>query len=84
MVIYSYQILSDKGRQGWIFDDTFREGSEPVRMVLGTTDCIAGLEIGLAGDEGPMPAMKYVALSCSVATLFATFCQQLFRSEICP
>lgn len=50
------------GRQGWIFDDTFREGSDPVRMVLGTTDCIAGLEIGLAGDEGPMPAMKYVIL----------------------
>ena len=50
------------GRQGWIFDDTFRDGSEPVRMTLGTTDCIQGLEIGLAGDEGPMPAMKYVAL----------------------
>ena len=29
-------------------------------MTLGTTDCIQGLEIGLAGDEGPMPAMKYV------------------------
>jgi hypothetical protein len=53
-------------------------------MVLGTTDCIAGLEIGLAGDEGPMPAMKYVALSCSVATLFATFLLLYNPDEICP
>ena len=48
------------GRQGWIFDDTFQDDKEPVRMTLGKTNCIAGLELGLAGDgqEGSMPAMK--------------------------
>lgn len=51
------------GRQGWVFDDTFQEGKDPVRMVLGTTNCIEGLEIGIAGDknedaEKAMPAMR--------------------------
>ena len=48
------------GRQGWVFDDTFEEGKEPVRMTLGKTNCIEGLELGLAGDgqDGGMPAMK--------------------------
>ena len=46
------------GRQGWIYDDTF--GREPVRLTVGTTNCIRGLEVGLVGDgqDGGMPAMR--------------------------
>lgn len=45
------------GRQGWIYDDTFESG-EPIRLVIGTTKCIRGLEIGLIGDGEDMPPMK--------------------------
>ena len=48
------------GRQGWVYDDTFQEGKEPVRLTVGTTNCIRGLELGLAGDgaDGGMAAMR--------------------------
>ena len=46
------------GRQGWVFEDTFLGDNEPLRLVLGVTDCIPGLEIGIAGDGENMPPMK--------------------------
>ena len=46
------------GRQGWVFEDTFQGNNEPLRLVLGVTDCIPGLEIGIAGDGESMPPMK--------------------------
>ena len=77
LTLFKYLIYT--GRQGWLFDDTFKEGSEPVRMTLGTTDCIAGLEIGLAGDEGPMPPMKYVD-TVSILYTFSGGSQCCYRS----
>lgn len=37
------------GRQGWVYDDTKLIG-QPVRLTLGVTPCIKGLEIGILGD----------------------------------
>jgi hypothetical protein len=50
------------GRQGWIYADTFTDGTEPVRVTLGTTDCIEGLVTGIVGDGDDMPPMKYAYL----------------------
>lgn len=44
------------GRQGWIYDDTY--AAEPVRIILGATPAIEGIEIGFIGDDKIMPAMK--------------------------
>jgi FKBP-type peptidyl-prolyl cis-trans isomerase len=46
------------GRQGWIYDDTFVEGADPIRVVLGKGACIPGLEIGLEGDGADMQPMR--------------------------
>jgi hypothetical protein len=47
------------GRQGWMYLDTFNSKSgEAVRLTLGETPCVRGLEIGLLGDGANMPAMK--------------------------
>jgi FKBP-type peptidyl-prolyl cis-trans isomerase len=46
------------GRQGWIYDDTFVEGADPIRVVLGNNECIPGLEIGLEGDGADMQPMR--------------------------
>mmetsp|Transcript_10780 Transcript_10780/g.10408 ORF Transcript_10780/g.10408 Transcript_10780/m.10408 type:complete len:229 (+) Transcript_10780:176-862(+) len=57
-VVYNYKGRL-AGRQGKIFEDTFAEGVDPIRMTLGTTDCIPGLEMGFAGEkDGSMPPMK--------------------------
>eukprot|EP01041_Mallomonas_annulata_P004371 gene4371-8704_t len=45
------------GRQGWIYDDT-RAADLPVRMTLGVSPCIEGLEKGLVGEGDSMPPMR--------------------------
>jgi len=50
------------GRQGWLFLDTFNsKQGEAVRITIGETPCIKGLEQGLLGDgtkEGMPPMTK--------------------------
>jgi hypothetical protein len=46
------------GRQGWIFADTINDGSDPLRVTLGKTDCIEGLVLGIAGDGDSMLPMR--------------------------
>mmetsp|Transcript_8289 Transcript_8289/g.8445 ORF Transcript_8289/g.8445 Transcript_8289/m.8445 type:complete len:177 (+) Transcript_8289:276-806(+) len=47
------------GRQGWIYDDTrVSDNGEPVRIKLGSTPCVRGVEIGIVGDGEEMPAMR--------------------------
>lgn len=38
------------GRQGWLYENTY-ESDEPVRLTLGKTPCIQGLELGIIGNE---------------------------------
>ena len=45
------------GRQGWVYDDT-SQIDEPVRLTLGSSKCIKGLELGLIGDGDVMPPMQ--------------------------
>ena len=39
------------GRQGWLYEDTYAN-DEPVRLTLGDTPCIRGLELGIVGNNG--------------------------------
>lgn len=38
------------GRQGWLYEDTYST-DEPVRLTLGDTPCIRGLELGIVGNS---------------------------------
>ena len=37
------------GRQGWLYENTF-DTDTPIRLILGQTPCIKGLELGITGD----------------------------------
>ena len=44
------------GRNGWQFLDTTSSEENLIRLTIGATPCIRGLELGLTGD-GPLPPM---------------------------
>jgi len=44
------------GRNGWQFLDTTQNEENLIRLTIGATPCIRGLELGLTG-EGPLPPM---------------------------
>jgi hypothetical protein len=47
------------GRQGWTFIDTFNsKDGEAIRLTLGETSVIKGLELGILGDNDAMQPMK--------------------------